>query len=687
MSITTPALTNFTAGELSPRLEGRVDISPYFNACRTLENFLVHPHGGAWRRSGLRFMARALGDGPGLFIPFEFNREHTYLLELDSIGQKTVMRVFSGDSPVLAEGAEFRMDLPYLPDDLHELRHAQSGDFLVLVHPRHPPRKLLCAGAADWTLTELAFTDKPENWQEGNYPSCVTFHQERLVLAATPDRPATIWMSRVGDFTDMRLKSREAPLEDWRDFTCSGTGMGKGGETFLVKDGGLFEKGYGLRGKNAQGALRYYQYRGEEVFDPDGADETVRFDSDIEVIHDASGNLNEAFWTSCEVGDRVEAPPGEKPLDDDAVELTLSGRQANGIRFLVSKARLWVGCAGGEWTVSGAASGDPVTPSGAQAGHEGTCGAEPHQPETVGFASIFIQRGGRKIREMAYRFESDAFVSSDLTLLSGHITGPGVTMLACLQEPDPIIFCLRKDGSIAALTYQKDQNVAAWSRIITDGFVEHICAIHSPASGRDELWCIVRREAGGIERRYVERLDPEFDGDAVDAFFVDSGVTLSADAQRTFGGLEHLAGRTVSVLADGAVHSDVPVSAQGTISLNTEADTVQAGLPFVSTLRPVRMESGSHRGTAQTKRKRVVSVSVRFHRTLGGKVGPSPDRLETIHFRTPSTPMGSAPEPWSGDKSVLFSGGWDRDGDLTVVQDQPLPMCLLLIVPKAVVNE
>ncbi|WP_018125860.1 hypothetical protein [Desulfovibrio oxyclinae] len=687
MTITTPPLTSFTAGELSPRLEGRMDLTHYFNGCRTLENFLVHPHGGAWRRSGLRFMAKALGDGPGLFIPFEFNREHTYLLELDRVGQKTVMRVFSGDSPVLINGTEFRMDLPYLSDELHELRHAQSGDFLVLVHPRHPPRKLLCAGAADWTLTDIAFIDQPEKWKENNYPSCVTFHQERLVLAATPDRPATIWMSRVGDFTDMRLKSREAPLEDWRDFTCSGTGTGKSGEYFTVKNGGLFEKGYGLRGKTADGSLRYYQYRGEEVFDPDGADDTVKFGSHIEVIHDASGNLNESFWTSCEVGDRVEAPPGEKPLDDDAVELTLSGRQANGIRFLVSKARLWVGCAGGEWTVCGSGAGDPVTPAGAQAGHEGTCGAEPHQPENVGFASIFIQRGGRKVREMAYRFESDAYVSTDLTLLSGHITGPGVIMLACLQEPDPIIFCLRKDGNIAALTYQRDQKVTAWSRIITDGFVEHICAIHSPASGRDELWCIVRRETGGIEHRYIERLDPEFEGDPVDAFFVDCGVTLTGDAQRTFAGLEHLAGRTVSVLADGAVHSDVPVSAQGTISLNTEASTIQAGLPFVSTLRPMRMEAGSYRGTAQTKRKRVVSVSVRFHRTLGGKVGPSPDRLETIHFRTPATPMGNAPEPWSGDKSVLFSGGWDRDGSITVVQDQPLPMCLLLIVPKAVINE
>lgn len=687
MSIATPALTNFTAGELSPRLEGRVDIARYFNGCRTLENFLVHPHGGAWRRSGLRFMAEALGNGPGLFIPFEFNEEHTYLLELGATDSGVVMRVFSGGVPVQVDGSEYRLDLPDAPEELADLRYAQSGDYLVLAHPAHAPRTLSCRGAADWVLDALNFQGQPTCWTEANYPSCVAFHEERLVLAATPDRPSTIWMSRVGEHTDLRLKTREAPLEDWRDFTCSGTGTGRDGESFTVKDGGLFEKGSGFRGKDSEGGLRYYQYRGEKVFKPDGSNSTVVFGTDIEAVHDADGVLNEEFWVCCEVGDRVEAPPGQEPLDDDAVEVTLSGRQANGIRFLVSKARLWVGCAGGEWTVSGAGGGEAITPAGVRAAHEGTCGAQPHMPETLDFASLFIQRGGRKVREMAYRFEADAYVSSDLTLLSGHVTGPGVRALACVQEPDPIIFCLRSDGQLCALTRHRDQDVTAWSRLITDGFVEEVCAVHSPLAGRDELWCVVRREVEGVEKRYVERLEPEFSGEPELAFFVDSGVSRNAEATRVIDGLGHLAGRTVSVLADGAVHRDLTVSAQGTITLDYEASVVHAGLPYRSLLQPMRLEAGSARGTAQTKRKRVLKVAIRFYETLGGKVGSSAERLESIHFRTPGTAMGAALPPWSGDRSVSFPKGWQRDDAIMILQDQPLPMTVLMVVPTVVINE
>ncbi|MDC0335340.1 hypothetical protein OAN24_00375 [Pseudodesulfovibrio sp.] len=53
-------MTNFTSGEMSPRLEGRTDLSKYYNGCRVLENFRIHPHGGITRRSGFRFVAEAM---------------------------------------------------------------------------------------------------------------------------------------------------------------------------------------------------------------------------------------------------------------------------------------------------------------------------------------------------------------------------------------------------------------------------------------------------------------------------------------------------------------------------------------------------------------------------------------------------------------------------------------------------
>ncbi|MEF2230873.1 MAG: hypothetical protein V3571_08090 [Pseudodesulfovibrio sp.] len=697
MSIATPSLTNFTAGEISPRLEGRTDLSRYFNGCRVLENFHVHPHGGATRRSGFRFVAEAMNPlRPVLLIPFEFNAGQTYVLEFgeDEAGRGH-MRVFTDHGAVLADGVEYRREIPYTADQFDRLRFAQSANLLVLVHPDHPVRTLTRVDHDDWVLDDMEFISPPEAWTEGNHPSAVCFFEQRLVLAATPDRPGTLWFSRTGDMADFRLRTREAPLTGWRDREIvSGSGgvrCGRAGDRFVLLDGDGFEKTDGLRGQHPDGTTRYYRYRGNQNLTASGTDLTVTFGDDpgasgIEPVWSGEETLNDACWECFEPGDRTDGPAGESPLDDDAIEVTLSGRQANGIEFLVPRTKLWVGTAGGEWTLCGS-MGDAVTPETIKASHEGTCGASATRPEAVGFATLYIQRAGRKIREMAYRLESDAYVSRDLTILSEHITESGLTQLAWVQEPDSILYCVRADGMLAALTYEPDQEVAAWSRVITDGAVEAVASVYGDAAGRDELWAVVRRTVGGAERRYIEYLEANFDGPAAEAFFVDSGLTYRGEPTATVAGLDHLRGRTVAVLADGAVQTAKTVAPDGSITLDRPASVVHAGLPYASRLEPMRLESGSARGTAQTKKKRITKVAIRFHKTLGGKVGPDPEHLETIWFRSPSTPMGQAQEAWTGDKSVNFPRGWNRDGVITVVQDQPLPMTVLMLVPSLVVNE
>lgn len=60
---------------------------------------------------------------------------------------------------------------------------------------------------------DTAMTPK-EDWDpfaDGNHPSAVTVHQQRLVLAGTRDNPASFYMSRTGDYENFR-KSR--PLQD-----------------------------------------------------------------------------------------------------------------------------------------------------------------------------------------------------------------------------------------------------------------------------------------------------------------------------------------------------------------------------------------------------------------------------------------------------------------------------------------
>ena len=77
-----PFQTNFTKGELTPKLGGQVDLKQYANAVETLENMQVFPQGGATRRAGTRFICEVKNSANVTrLIPFEFNVEQSYVME------------------------------------------------------------------------------------------------------------------------------------------------------------------------------------------------------------------------------------------------------------------------------------------------------------------------------------------------------------------------------------------------------------------------------------------------------------------------------------------------------------------------------------------------------------------------------------------------------------------------------
>lgn len=74
-------ITNFRTGEISPKLEGRIDLQKYNEAVQTLNNMVVFPSGGATRRPGTFFAGRSKNGGKVRLINFEFSDEQAYVLE------------------------------------------------------------------------------------------------------------------------------------------------------------------------------------------------------------------------------------------------------------------------------------------------------------------------------------------------------------------------------------------------------------------------------------------------------------------------------------------------------------------------------------------------------------------------------------------------------------------------------
>ncbi len=157
---------------------------------------------------------------------------------------------------------------------------------------------------------------------------------------------------------------------------------------------------------------------------------------------------------------------------------------------------------------------------------------------------------------------------------------------------------------------------------------------------------------------------------------VHATASVVTQAVNQFTNLHHLEGESVSILGDGATHPDRTVSS-GVIVLARYVTKAHVGINYQSTLKTMRIEAGSVDGTAQGKIKRLQHATLRLYRSVGIKVGESETKTDLIPFRSSSQRMDQAITLFTGDKQIEFDGGYDTDGFVTVIQDQPLPLTLL----------
>lgn len=150
--------------------------------------------------------------------------------------------------------------------------------------------------------------------------------------------------------------------------------------------------------------------------------------------------------------------------------------------------------------------------------------------------------------------------------------------------------------------------------------------------------------------------------------------------EKSASGFAHLEGEELEVVADGANHPRRTVSS-GAISLQVWANRIQAGLPYTGKMRLMRLNAGGQSGPAIGKVKKVTKAIVGFYRSLGGKIGPSTDKLTEFEWRLPGYPMDQVPPIFTGFKEISVQDTWNKDGWLMMVQDQPQPQTIVSIMP------
>ena len=165
-----------------------------------------------------------------------------------------------------------------------------------------------------------------------------------------------------------------------------------------------------------------------------------------------------------------------------------------------------------------------------------------------------------------------------------------------------------------------------------------------------------------------------------------SGATVK-QVVNSCSGLSHLEAQSVGILADGSTHANKTVSS-GAITLDRYVNKAAVGLNYSSVLQTMRIEGGAEEGTSQGKTKRISKVVLRLFETVGVKVGPDLNNLETIPFRSSSDPMDTPVSTFlAGDKEIEFRDDYNTDGFIFVKQEQALPCSVLAIYPTVVTSD
>lgn len=358
--------------------------------------------------------------------------------------------------------------------------------------------------------------------------------------------------------------------------------------------------------------------------------------------------------------------------DDGSFVVALAAETGSAIRWLSNADdALLIGTGGEEWAIRSNVEGQPLTPTNIRAGRRGAYSSAPLQARVSQDATLFVQRNRRKLRQASYSSTDGAFQASDMTVLAPHITEAGIVQFAIQQAPWNVIWCVLSDGKLASMTFEREQNVFAWSLHETNGAVKSIAILTGEQT--DQIWLSVERAGRAMIERFDSAAMIGGSSSWQSQAFCDSALKLTGP-NTTFT-VAHLPNRTVVGLADGVPFESV-VSEAGVLTLTASATSVIVGLPYTATLQPMRMDVPMRDGTSQARTLKVARIGARVIDSRSGQVADGLDGVfETLPFR-----HGSG--LFTGMVETAITSRTMEDVNICVKDSKPLPFTLAGLVLK-----
>lgn len=574
----------------------------------------------------------------------------------------------------------YEINTPWTDTELAECDFAQVFDSMYIVHPNHAPRKLTRTGHAQWTLSRVVFDDGPyydiTDAQYGGRGTGFT-----LTIAGSTSVGSSVTVTASSPLfasTDVGrlIRRRTLTTDVWGVIEITGFTSNTVVTGTVVK---------ALSGTSASS-----QWRLGAFSNTTGWPSAITFHEQRMVLartrtqqqtiwFSEAGNLTGFSPDNAEDKDEVDA--------DTAMTYTISDNKANVIYYLVPQRGLYIISSGGVWLARASSQGEAITPETINISPILTEAAARVKPIVVGANSFYANKYRRKIMEVGYSFQDDAFKANDIAMLAEHRTEGNIAQIAVARSPNYLVWIRKQDGTLSTCTFVKEQNVNAWAEQElggTDVAVEQLVSV--PGVFDDEVWMIVSRTIDGVTRKYIEYLSPSrVEQDIDNAKFVDCSISYNGTATTTLTGADHLEGEEVQCLGDGAVVVASPVDS-GSIDLQSSVETAVVGLPYTSVIHTSQLVSGNAPAALQGRLGRIHTADIRLYNSYGGEIGYDAGNLDTMPEYSSTTIMGDPLIMFEGDKEFLLPSEYSRNPRMYIKHSLPTPFNLLSITYKASVS-
>lgn len=569
---------------------------------------------------------------------------------------------------------------PYLEVDLFDLHHTQSADVLTVAHEDYAPREISRASATSWPIATITFAP-------------VIAAPTGVAVAASPASGATVnyYVVTAVDTSTLEESLASASANVANDLSVAGnTNTVSWNAVANVIRYKVYRRKnglYGYIGETPSGTLSF----ADTNFLPDltltppennnpftGAStypRAVGYDS-ARRWFGGSINLPRHCWGT-RSGTESNMTRSIPVRDDDSITVPIKTQRVGTVRHIVPGATDLIVLTSEAACHLRAQNTDVLTPSSVDPKTNGPIGASNVAPVVTSKSVLYEQARGGRIREMVYSWDSQKYESNDVSIMAPHLfDGYTIKSSTFTSSPHQTAWYVRSDGVLLGLTYVPEHKVLAWHQHNTDGYFESIAAI--PEGKEDVIYAIVRRTVNTRTVRYVEKFNTRVFATLADSYFVDAGATYSGSAATVISGLWHLEGKTVIILADGAVVKGKVVT-NGAVTLDVAASKVHIGIAYTSDLQtlPLGLEAEA---LGQGTEKNVNSVTMRVYQSSGIFAGPAFDRLREYPQRTTEA-YGSPPAMVSKEIYIGLDPDWNPNAQICIRQVDPLPLTCLSLVP------